>query len=458
MFVYLEQLGIVSKLGASRISEWAAILRDYFAWQALGQLVTISTGLLLVNFMPVQEYALYTLLASGMIFLIFFCDLGMTGSLVYFRREANGRGISYETYVLAAQQMRRWLFGLSAPLFVALLLYLGKQGGFGVTVTLCGALIVLLAVWFQIAGSIRLVVLRTEGRYRQSYYAETLGSVCRLIAAGGMAASSMLYGLLGIVTNALGSFLTASTAHRYDQDGLATEARHQAASSTARKEMIRYILPTAPSAVYFSFQGPLVVWLSATFAGTQSVAEVGALGRLGIILGLFSGLIPVIIIPRLAAVVDEGLYRRRYAQYGLALMLGTMGMLAAVAELPGLFLALLGSNYAGLDHELFVVVGTAGLGLLAGYAVAINQARGWVRWQPLALVIVVAAQAGFVAILPLSTTMGVLWFGFASAAVGFACQICINAIGLCRSAWVSAGGVPGRKAEEIPTCEASRQV
>lgn len=458
MFAYLEQHGIVSKLGASRIYEWAAILRDYFVWRALGQLVATSTGLLFVNFMPVHEYALYTLLASGLTFLSFFCDLGTTGSLLYFRREATVRGIPYETYVRAAQQMRHWLFWLSGPLFLAVLLYLAKQAGLGVTVTLWGVLIVLLAVWFQIAGSIRLVVLRTEGRYRESYYAETLGSVGRLIAAGGMVASSMLHGLLGIVTNALASFLTANTANRYCKDGSATEARHQTGSSWARKEMIRYILPTLPSAVYFSFQSPLVVWLSATFAGTKSVAEVGALGRLGMILGLFSGLIPMIIIPRLAAVVDEGLYRRRYAQYGLALMLGTMGMLAAAAELPGLFLALLGPNYAGLDYELLLVVGTAGLGLLGGYTVAINQARGWVRWQPLALVIVVAAQAGFVATLPLSTTMGVLWFGLASAAVGFACQMCINAIGLYRSAWVSAGGVLGRKAEEVPTCEASGQL
>jgi O-antigen/teichoic acid export membrane protein len=458
MLAYLEQLGIVSRLGANRISEWATILRDYFVWQALGQLVAISTGLLLVNFMPVHEYALYTLLASGMTFLIFFCDLGMTGSLLYFRREANVRGISYETYVLAAQQMRRWLFGLSAPLFLAVLLYLGKQAGFRFTVTLWGALIVLLAVWFQITGSIRLVVLRTEGRYRQSYYAEFLGSVGRLIAAGGMVASSMLYGLLGIVTNALGSFLTASTANRYDKDGLTAEAGHQTASSAARREMFRYLLPTVPSAVYFSFQGPLVVWLSATFAGTQSVAEVGALGRLGVILGLFSGLTSMVLIPRLAAVVDEGLYRRRYVQYGLAFLLGTMGMFAAAAEFPGLFLALLGSNYAGLDRELLLVVGTTGLGLLGGYAVAINQARGWIRWQPMALVIVVAAQAGFVATLPLSTTMGVLWFGFASAAIGFVCQMCINTIGLYRPAWVSSGGVLGRKAEEVPTCQAGRQV
>ena len=201
--------------------------------------------------------------------------------------------------------------------------------------------------------------------------------------------------------------------------------------------MIRYILHTLPSAVYFSFQGPLVVWLSATFAGTQSVAEVGALGRLGMIFGLFSGLIPVIIIPRLAAVVDEGLYRRRYAQYGLAMMLGTMGMLAAVAKLPGLFLALLGPNYAGLDYELLLVVGTAGLGLLGGYAVAINQARGWVRWQPAALAAYAGIQVWLILSLDVSTTQGVLSFGFWSACVGFGLQSSVAFAGFWRPHWVA---------------------
>ena len=40
-----------------------------------------------------------------------------------------------------------------------------------------------------------------------------------------------------------------------------------------RRQVMRYLLPSLPSAFYFSIQGPLVVWLSATFGSTENIAE-----------------------------------------------------------------------------------------------------------------------------------------------------------------------------------------
>src|SRR5689334_15236816 len=64
--------------GGGWISRWVRILAAYFSTQTLTQLAGIAAGLLFVNFMPVREFALYTLAFSVVNFFNFVTDLGST--------------------------------------------------------------------------------------------------------------------------------------------------------------------------------------------------------------------------------------------------------------------------------------------------------------------------------------------------------------------------------------------
>jgi hypothetical protein len=86
---------------------------------------------------------------------------------------------------------------------------------------------------------------------------------------------------------------------------------------------------------------------------------------------------------------------------------------------------LLGPHYAGLHRELLLVVAGAGLSLLDGYAVSVILARSWTRWQGGVVATLIAAQAGLAALLPLSTTAGVLTFNLLSAGVTLVLQMII---------------------------------
>jgi len=265
--------------------------------------------------------------------------------------------------------------------------------------------------------------------------AELVGAAARLAGAAVMAVSSMVYAVPALVAGALGSLLTARAAAR--RTGPGDSRRVVADPRPARREIVRYLVPTLPNALYFSFQSPLLAFLSAMFGEARNIAEVGALGRLGLIVGLLTGLIPGVIIPRLAGVLDERLYGRRYAQY--LMLLGVCGLALVVSAYgwPGLFLALLGPRYRGLDSELIVTVAAASVGLVGGYCVAINQARGWLRWQPGALGVFALTQILLIAGLPLSTTAGVLAFNLVSAVVGLLVQLLINGVGFWRPGWVA---------------------
>ncbi|HTG35242.1 MAG TPA: hypothetical protein VLB76_20170 [Thermoanaerobaculia bacterium] len=413
-----------------RIATWTRILSAYFTAQTLTQLTGIAAGLLFVNLMPVREFALYTLAFSVITFFNFVSDLGSTTSLVYFFHQARKEEGDFRPYLAAVLSLRRVAFLLGAVAVVAAFPSTAGAKGFGLRESLLATGGILLCVWFQIGASLRVLALRLADRYGLSYRAEIAGGAARLLLAAALVAAGRLEAWLGVLTSAAAAALVFSLARPVFAAAAPVDL------GAYRRKVLRYLLPTLPSALYFAVQGPLTIWLAATFGGTRNIAEVGALGRLGLLVGIFSSLTGVVFLPRLARITDERLYRRRFLQFGAALAAVALAMLAAAAIAPGLFLLLLGKHYSGLHRELLLVVGGAAFSLLDGYAVSVNLARSWTRWQGLAVGSLIAVQAGLMAFLPLSTTAGILSFNVLGGAAALAGQLAILAVGFTRPAWV----------------------
>jgi len=409
---------------SQRAIRWTQILASYFTSQGLVQGTSVLAGLLFVNFLPVGEFALYTLAASVLAFFTFVTDLGSTSSLLYFfhRTRLEDRESEFVEYVGAVHGLRRLAFLAGAAIVAAGLPWAARAQGFHWPGILLATAAVLLTASFQIDAAIRVLALRLLDRYSQSYRAEVLGALARLVAAGLIVAAGWWVAGLALGTAALGAAVTAWRA-------AAGAGAPAPGAGRRRREVVRYLQPTLPSALYFSIQGPLVVWLAATFGGTRQIAEVGALGRLGLVVSLFSGLVGVVFLPRLARLKDERLYLRRYLQFGLALAGLASAPVGLAAAAPSWFLLVIGSQYAGLDRELVLVMIGSGLNLLGGFAVGVNNARSWTRMQGLATLLLCLTQALLVTVLRLDTASGVLLFGALSSATGLCLQLLITAGG-----------------------------
>lgn len=409
---------------------WTGILSAYFSAQTATQAAGMVAGLLLTRFMPLREFALYTLATSVVSFFTFVSDLGSTSSLVFFFHRAARAGGEFGDYLAAVLSLRRVAFALGAAGVAVAFPATALGKGFPRWDVVLATLGILATAWFQIAASVRVLALRLGDRYGQSYRAEMAGGALRLAAALAMIAAALLRAWIAVAASALAAAAVARLARPREPRAAAADL------APYRRQVLRYLLPSLPSALYFSVQGPLVVWLSATFGSTRNLAEVGALGRLGVILGMFSGLTGVVFLPRMARLTDDRLFLRRYLQFGALLLAVACGLFAVALAAPRLLLFVLGPHYSGLHRELLLVVASAGVTLLGGYAVGVNLSRSWNRWESAAVAVLIAAQACFVAVLPLGTTAGVLWFNLLSALVGLALQLAIAAAGFTRPRWV----------------------
>ncbi|HSG40493.1 MAG TPA: hypothetical protein VLE27_12705, partial [Thermoanaerobaculia bacterium] len=350
-------LPLASSPPQGRLLRWAKILSAYFTAQTLTQLLGIAAGLLFVNFMPVREYALYTLASSVITFFSFVTDLGSTTSLVHFYHRTAREGGDFRGYQGAVLSLRRLAFLLGAAGVVVLFPWTAMAKGFGTAEAALATVAILAGVGFQIPTSLRVLALRLEDRYARSYQAEMAGAALRLVLAGLLVAASWLQAWLAVLSSALGSALSFFVARPEPGEAAPADLKPY------RRNVLRYLLPTLPSALYFSIQGPLMVWLAATFGATRTIAEVGALGRLGLLVGIFSSLTGVVFLPRLARITDDRLYLRRALQFGGLLVALVASLFLAAVLVPDLLLMLLGDNYSGLRRELPLALAGSGIAL-----------------------------------------------------------------------------------------------
>ena len=414
-----------------RARRWSGILAVFFSAQSSVQLLGVLAGLLFVNFLPLEQFALYTLANSILAFTTFASDLGSSGSLVYFYRATASEPEGFAAMIAAVRSLRRDAFLVGALATAVALPWVAHRRGLPyLPATLCAAGVIV-GVWFQIRSSLGLLALRLHGAYGRAYRAEIAGGLLRLTLASLVVGLGLRVAWLAVLSGACATALVALLVRDGSNDFRSANIRRD------RRRVIRYLLPSLPSALYFSIQTPLVVWLSATFGSTRTIAEVGAIGRLGLLVGIFGGLTGVVFLPRLARIIDETHYRRRFFQFGAVLVaLGGLLFLAA-AVVPDLFLALLGPRYRGLQSELLLVVAGAWISLVSGYLVSVNLSRAWNRWETLAVIVLFVSQVALVAVLDMGSTHGVLVFGLLSATVGALLQASILAIGFRRPAWVS---------------------
>lgn len=421
----------MSRDARERVRRWLGIFAAYFSTQTAIQLLGIAAGLLFNNFMSVHDWALYTLALSVVTFFVFMTDLGSSTSLLHFFHAARQGGEDFAPFHQAVWSLRRraYLVGAAAVAAAFPLVALGEGfagGEVGLT-----TLAVLLAVGFQVSASLSVLALRLEDRYGASYRAELAGAGLRLALAVVLVTLAWQRAWAAVFATACGTALAAWLARSGRPERAAMDL------APYRKRVLRYLLPTLPGALYFAVQGPLTVWLAASFGGTRNIAEVGALGRLGLVVGLVSGLIGTVFLPRLARLSDDGLYRRRFVQFGAVLAGFAALLLLAAFLVPQAFLVLLKDDYARLHGELVLVIAGSGLSLLDGYVVNVNLARSWTRWQGGAVLALVAVQALLVAVLPLATTRGVLTFNLFSALAALAGQATVAAVGFTRPRWVA---------------------
>jgi O-antigen/teichoic acid export membrane protein len=392
------------RTAVARIGRWFFLITRFLTGQALVQLTNVLTGLLILRLLSIEQYALYTvanvLLSIGSVG----SDMNLSQGLMTFGARVKDDHRELGAWFVAARRHRRilYLVLVGVILLLAPLMTRGHEWSLA-EVSLC-VLLALPTVWVQQTVVLRNAIFyihRDANGLLASGLANALGRLVFVVLVcteRPQASTALAANLAGVVV--AGYFATAGS-RRYMSDVLPPGAEHLAA-------LRKFAIPLVPGVIYYMVQGQISTLLLTVFGQTISIAEVGALGRLGQILGLLMMLNGFVVLPNLAQVSRRNEFILHGARM-IALFVAMGGVtLLSTFVVPEWWLYLLGGNYDHSGEFLPLAMSGSLIALLAALFHTMLISRAATRGQAWNVVVGIGIQAVVLATWGVRTTADAL--------------------------------------------------
>jgi O-antigen/teichoic acid export membrane protein len=386
------------------------------AAQTLVQLTTALVGFLLLRWLSVAEFAQYTVATGFITTLSILVDLGTDNAVIALVGERRTDPEVIAKYIGAARSLRTTLLAGTIPVSGFAFFLITRSHGWGAR----GQLLLFASVVATVVGRVSFDLysapLLIQRRFGAFYAPQIRTSLLRLAASAALHSVGILTAWLATAVTAL-AFMLNGRAFRRSASLTPVSDIRPGDLATHRKEILSYLAPLAFGAIFFAFQSQISVFLIATFGDVRSIADTGALGRLGQIFAFASALSPTLIGPHVASLSRPRL-ARRYTEIIVAAHLFGAGAVLAGFLFPKTILLLLGSNYGHLENALRWFLAASAMSYVGSVIYTMNLARRFVWWRGSLLgpAVVIIVQAIGVATLDLATPVGVQQLATISAA------------------------------------------
>ncbi|MEO7310413.1 MAG: polysaccharide biosynthesis protein [Chitinophagaceae bacterium] len=400
---------LVQKLYANpkyiKIFEWGKLVSITGISQVTIQAISLISGILIIRLLPTAEYALYTLANTMLGTMTILTDGGIAlgvmsqGGKVWQDREKLG------SVVATGLDLRKKFAIASLVIATPVLLYLLRHHG---SSWLMSGLIILSLVpafFTALSGTLLEVPLKLSQDIAPLQKIQVGASVSRLVL---LALTIFVFPWAFVAVLAFGlpqvwaNYRLRKTAARYAD-------QHQTIDAQVRKEILGFVKKILPGSIYFCLSGQITIWLISIFGSTAALAQVGALGRLSMMLGLFSVLFATLVTPRYSRLPKaRNVLLVRYLQIQGGVIGLSIVIIGLVYLFPAEVLWVLGKDYSNLTREITLNIIGSCLTLMCGISFNIAASRGWAINPLISIPISVATIVAGVLLIDISSIRGIL--------------------------------------------------
>ncbi|MDE5447216.1 hypothetical protein GWG65_39115 [Bradyrhizobium sp. CSA207] len=390
-----------------KLQQWGTFLSGSVLSQGLAAL----TGLLIVRWMTLEDYAVYTI-ATVVLGTITLLTKGGThlGFAAIVGRTWPDR-MQAASALDAALRQRRLISAVILPVIAPISVWLLVRNGaqvFVVATLLC----LLLIYWFADMRT-RLVdqILFFAGRASRTQALDTILAAIRLALVSGLHHLGMLGATAAVAAATSIALMRVPFIERWTlrETPFKRAIKNDAYFSEIRRVAVRQF----PLEVFSSLQGQLIFLIIAWVGLPSQTAEFGALSRIAQLLLPVQAFIQAFAIPSFSrAKVHVG---RRLCQWVAVALLPSAALLISSLIVPNAFLWLIGPQYSALKSELAIcALGVAANGV-GSIALQLIGHRGWNFWAWLQIPVTLIWCLVGLTTLDFRTITGVLWLqvGFA---------------------------------------------
>lgn len=356
-----------------KYQSWVKLGITFLTGQGILQALQLITGILIVRTMPMEQYAQYTLAFAMQSTALMLVEGGFAGSIIDLVGSRVNNKEVVGNYVKAAAFYRTRLLWIVGILFSVVFFFITERYEWDWHVRLLLLLSILLSLVFSAYISLYKPVLQIARNFSLIYRTEIYQALLRLFL---VVILFLSIGLIAWQLALLSAFVLIFRGISLRESAAKFLLEPEVVPSETKLEMFRYVKPLFPGIVFTAFQGQILVIMISFLGNTESVAQVGALGRLSQIFTFFSAIAGMVLSPYFARQSNDRLLRK-YIHIAIATALLVLLFPYLAFLFPNLILSILGSNYQNLSQELLIMVGSASVSLLNTILWIMNKSRKW---------------------------------------------------------------------------------
>lgn len=395
---------------STKAIHWVKILGKFISVQLGVQILGFVSGILIIRTLDKQQYAYFTIANTMQGTMNILADSGISIGITAIGGKVWQDRYRFGQLINTALKLRIYLAAIVIAVVTPILLWMLISNEASVFYATFITAAVLVGLNAQLFVGVLEVVPRLHSQINRVQNLDLIPAISRLLLLCG-AYFTFLNAAVAILTASISLVLKRFILSRWITDSIDTKTPINKEDKTAILEIIKH---QAPNTIFYSVQGQITILLISIFGNTQSIAEVGALGRLAVIFSIVNAVMSGIILPSFARCQSIKLLYRRYWQIlGSFCLLGLL-LVGFAALFPNQLLWILGKQYSHLRNELLLMVTSTVISSIVATMWSINASKAWIQYSWLYIPSTITTQIFLLILLDVSSVKGVIIFGIFS--------------------------------------------
>lgn len=347
----------------------------YLMGQGLLQLLNVLNGFFLLRWLSIDEQAKFSLAMGLQATVGLLGDLGFGGGLLGLISDRTNDKILIGRYIKGLQRVKNRFLTVSMLVgTIAVAAYDQKQT-WGLDFWLIYSLILISVYALSVSGYFS-AILQMKRNLTNFYHPQLFSAAFRL-GVSFLLYSAFQLNAVQVISLTTGAFVFNAWWMRNRALSYYTPA--QTSEPLVIREIMRKMGPVIPMVVFYALQGQLTMFLAGFYGKSQTIAELGALGRISQLFALLTPFNTIVLLPFFARSTRNQLLKRFLLVF-LSGVCITIPIVLMACFTPYPILWLLGEKYASVRGYLGLYVLGAALWYLSSIVWAINAARNWNHW------------------------------------------------------------------------------
>ena len=386
---------------------WGKLIGITGGAQLIIQVLGFASGILIIRLLPLEEYAFYTLANTMLGTMTMLADGGIStgvmsqGGKVWQDREKLG-------VILATGLDLRRKFAIASILLASpILIYLLLHNGASWLTTILIVASLIPAFFAALSDSLLEIVPKLHQNIYPLQKNQVGVGLGRLILTG-LTIFIFPWTFVAIFAGGIPRIYGNINLRKIADNFIDSK---QTTDPIIQKEILIVVKRIMPGAIYYCLSGQITIWLISLFGNSMSVAQIGAIGRVSLLLGVFTSIFSTLLVPRFARQKnDYKVLLNQFLMNVLLLIVICIIIVLVISTFSTQFLWILGKNYKGLDSALILNTVGSCLALITGLLFSLSSSRGWLMNPYIYIVANLISIVIGILLFDISNLIGILWF------------------------------------------------